>query len=196
METRLHIDNRDRKLYLSGKTSFLHSSDVELRLKHIVDTESADVRVFGSLMKHLSFGDISRGKPGVDSRLRLSAGLSANSSSVDTLLVLKGKKHFRVAEKIRLIRGKDTVDNSTDVHLKACYKYNLKNDSWAGDVFCGISHTMFKIHDSMDIRVSAGLQSSINKNKLQTVTPIIKVEENNWTWFTDLSGKWNISYML
>jgi hypothetical protein len=196
METRLHIDNRDRKLYLSGKTSFLHSSDVELRLKHIVDTESADVRVFGSLMKHLSFGDISRGKPGVDSRLRLSAGLSANSSSVDTLLVLKGKKHFRVAEKIRLIRGKDTVDNSTDVLVKASYSYNLKRDVWTGDVFCGISHTMFRLHDTMDIRLSAGLETCINKNKLQSFRPLIKVEENNWTWSTDLSGKWHVDYLL
>lgn len=196
METRLHIDNREKKLYLSGRASFLHSSNVELKFKHMIDTSSASVHVSGSLMKHLSFGDNDRVKPGVDSRLRLSAGLRGNSSSTDTFLVLKARKHFRVAEKVRLARGKDTLDSSTDVCTKACYAYNLRSDSWTGDVFCGISHTMFRLHDTMDIRVSAGLETSINKNKLQNVQPIVKIEENNWTWSTDLSGKWNISYML
>ena len=67
---------------------------------------------------------------------------------------------------------------------------------WTGNVFCGISHTMFRLHDTMDIRVSAGLETSINKNKLQTMEPVIKVEENNWTLSTDLSGKWRVSYLL
>lgn len=196
METRLLIDNRERKLYLSGKASFLHSSNVELKFKHRIDTSSADVRVSGSLMKHLSFGENDRVKPGVDSRLRVSAGLWGDSTSTDTLLVLKAKKHFRVAEKVRLIRGKDTLDNSTDMRLKASYAYNLRRDVWTGNVFCGISHTMFRLHDTMDIRVSAGLETSINKNKLQTMEPVIKVEENNWTLSTDLSGKWRVSYLL
>lgn len=196
METRLFIDNRDRKLCLSGKASFLHSSNVELKVKHIIDMSSADVRVSGSLLKHLSFGEGDRGKPGVDSRLRISAGLKGNSSDTDTFLVLKAKKHFRMAEKVRLIRGKDTLDNSTDMRVKASYSYNLKRDIWTGDVFCGISHTMFRLHDTMDIRLSAGFETCINKNKLQSIRPLIKVEENNWTWSTDLSGKWHASYLL
>jgi len=196
METRLHVDNRERKLCLSGKTSFLHSSNVELKLNHIIDVSSADVRVSGSLLKHLSFGENEKGRVGVDSRLRLSAGLSGSSSDTDTFLVLEAKKHFRIAEKVRVVRGKDTLDNTTDIKVKASYSYNLKRDMWTGDVSCGISQTIFKLHDTMDIRISAGLETCINKNKLQSFRPLIKLEENNWTWSTDLSGQWNVSYLL
>lgn len=194
METKLCIDNREKTLFLSGKARFLHSSNVELKLKHIIDTKSANVKVFGSLEKHLNFGDLPS-RASVDERLRLSAGVKANSYSTDTLLFLKGKKQFRLAEKIRVIRGKDIQDNSTDLKMKALYSLNLKTEEWGGEIFCGLSRTMFRVHDTMDIRVSLGVHTTINKNKIQPIQPVIKLEENCWTLTT--SGQtWNLSYML
>jgi hypothetical protein len=51
METKLSFDSRQKTLLLSGKAHFLHSSNVELKLNHILNTKSGNIEVFGSLLK-------------------------------------------------------------------------------------------------------------------------------------------------
>ena len=83
MESKLYIDNTKKQLLLSGETSLLHGeTNTELRWKHIVNTSSSEVNVYGAILKHVSFGELPS-RAGVDQRLRLSAGVQASSESPD-----------------------------------------------------------------------------------------------------------------
>ena len=45
------FDNRDKQLCLEGKTTFLHSSNVALKLRNILNLSTADFQIHGSLTK-------------------------------------------------------------------------------------------------------------------------------------------------
>ena len=54
MESKLYIDNTKKQLLLSGETSLLHGeTNTELRWKHIVNTSSSEVNVYGAILKHV-----------------------------------------------------------------------------------------------------------------------------------------------
>jgi hypothetical protein len=203
MESKLYIDNTTKKLLISGETSLLHSeSNVELTWKHIVDTTSGSVDVYGSIFKHVSFGDLPvNSKPGVDQRLRVSAGIEGSSTSPDTLLVLRARKTHNLAERVKVVRGKDSVDSRTDVRAKGKYVYNLMSDAWTGTGYLGVSQCLFNLHSTMDLRLSAGVQADYSKGKSSKVDlqPVIKLEENAWS--LEMRPKnnkmnWNLTYSL
>ena len=154
------------------------------RFKHVVNTSTATVDVYGSVLKHVSFGELPS-RAGVDQRLRLSAGVQASSESPDTLFVMEGKKTTNLAERVKIMRGKDTVDSRTDLVAKGTYMYNVKSDVFLGSGYVGISQCLFNLHSTMDLRVSAGVQADYVKPKKATaridVQPVIKLEENAWT---------------
>jgi hypothetical protein len=186
MESKLYIDNTKKQLLLSGETSLLHGeTNTELRWKHIVNTSSSEVNVYGAILKHVSFGELPS-RAGVDQRLRLSAGVQASSESPDTLLVLEGRKTTNLAERVKILRGKDSVDSRTDLRVKGKYMYNVKNDVFLGSGYVGLSSCLFNLHATMDLRVSAGLQADYVKSKKAAsrvdVQPVIKLEENAWTF--------------
>ena len=144
------------------------------------------VDVYGAILKHMSFGELpANSKTGVDQRLRVSAGVEGSSTSTDTLLVLQGRKTTNLAERVKVVRGKDLVDSRTDLSVKGKYIYNIKKDVWLGSGFVGLSQCLFNLHSTMDLRLSAGLQADYVKPKggasRVDVQPVIKVEENAWT---------------
>lgn len=187
MESKLFIDSTTKQLLLSGETSLLHSETAtELRWKHVVNTSSCGVDVYGAILKHMSFGELpANSKTGVDQRLRVSAGVEGSSTSTDTLLVFQGRKTTNLAERVKVVRGKDLVDSRTDLSVKGKYIYNIKKDVWLGSGFVGLSQCLFNLHSTMDLRLSAGLQADYVKPKggasRVDVQPVIKVEENAWT---------------
>jgi hypothetical protein len=183
MESKLYIDNSSKKLLLTGEVSLLHDANVELNFKHVVDTTNGDVQVHGSIFKHVAFGDLpTNSKPGVDSRFRVSAGVEGSSTSPDTLLVLQARLNRNIAEKVKIKRGKDSVDSRTDVRIKGRYAYNLMNDEWNGTGYAGVSQCLFDLHSTMDLRVSAGIQGELSRASNQVrVQPVIKLEENAWS---------------
>ncbi|KAI8103224.1 hypothetical protein M9435_004566 [Picochlorum sp. BPE23] len=130
METKLSFDSRQKTLLLSGKTHFLHSSNIELKLNHILNTKSANIEVFGSLSKHIGIGDISTA------------------------------------------------------------------DSWSGDAVAELSHASFKVNDNMDLRVSLGMKGSINRGRVSQMQPVLRIEENCWSFTTDCKGIWHVDYLL
>lgn len=135
-------------------------------------------------------------RKGFDSRMRLSAGVDFASSTADTALVLKAKKQHRIAEKRRVSRGKDFLDSATDIRLKARYDYNLQADSWSGNAVVEVSHASFKVNDAMDLRVSLGMKGSINRGQISRMQPVLKIEENCWSFTTDCKGTWVVDYLL
>lgn len=144
----------------------------------------------------MSIGDISSVRKGFDSRLRLSAGIDFASSKADTILVLKAEKQFRIAETRKVSRGRDYLDNATDIRLKARYDYNLQADSWSGDAFAALSHASFKLHDNMDFRLSLGVKGRMNRGQVSQLQPVLKIEENCWSFTTDCKGTWCVNYLL
>lgn len=188
MESKLFIDSTTKQLLLSGETSLLHNETAtELKWKHVVNTSNASVDVYGAVLKHVSFGDLpTNAKPGVDQRLRVSAGVEGSSTSTDTLLVFQGRKTTNLAERVKVVRGKDTVDSRTDLSIKGKYMYNIKNDVWLGSGYLGLSQCLFNLHSTMDVRVSAGIQADYVKPKgaasRVTLQPVLKLEENAWTF--------------
>lgn len=135
-------------------------------------------------------------RKGFDNRLRLSAGVDFASSTADTALVLKAEKQYRIAEKRRVSRGKDFLDSATDIRLKARYDYNFQADSWSGDAIAELSHASFKVNDNMDLRVSLGMKGSINRGGVSQMQPVLKIEENCWSFTTDCKGMWHVDYLL
>ena len=199
METSLTLDNKQRNLNVLFKQRFEHSSDVQLKVKGVLNTVTAGGQFWGKLNKFLRLGDLKYNSSDAfrpDTRLRLGLGAKASSVTEDVFLSVNGKKKFTIQSQQAVQKGLPILKNYTQLTLAATYDYNMRNEIWGGEAHASVSHAIFKFVDNQDVRVTVGVRGRINQTGLADYEPYLRVQENCWSILTNLKGDWRLTYDL
>ncbi|GAB4813203.1 hypothetical protein N2152v2_000249 [Parachlorella kessleri] len=204
METSLGMDSNSKHLNLHFKKKFEHHSDVQLKLRGVLDTVTAQGRFHAGLHKVLRLGKTPLFSPNSvyqpDTRVQLGLGAKATTESDELLFSLGAKKRFVLQERTEIIRNRINLLGYTELVLRAGYDYNPRLERWAGEASVQGTHSIFGFTEGQDLRVSAGYRARFTPTGVTSQEPFLKIRENNWGLQTNFKrgGRkdWLLTYDL